>query len=122
MKAKRESFTSISVRVTPQERERLDMLAGKQSLSAYARERLLGDDAQPRKRILRHVQSDHTLLAELLVQLGASRMANNLNQIAKAINMDAVILNPQQQEALLEACQAVMEMRTALMQGLGLRR
>lgn len=122
MKDVRTHFTSISVRMTPQERERVEELAGNQTISAYVRDRLLGDEAEKRKCTPRKIRPDHDILAQLLCQLGASRMASNLNQIAKAINMDAVILSPQQQEIVIEAAHAVIEMRDALMQALGLRR
>ncbi len=97
MQTTRPSFTSISVRVTPQERDMLSELAGKQTLSAYVRQRLLGDGAEPRTKQVRLVSADHTLLTQILAQLGASRMASNLNQIAKAIHMGEVILSSEQE-------------------------
>lgn len=63
------------------------------SVSSYVCSRLFGKDASPRKRGKFPVR-DHKLLAELLGRLGASRIANNLNQVAKRRTLGRCPLRP----------------------------
>ena len=52
-------------------------------------EPVLGDGTAPRK-LRRKPAPDQALLAKVLGMLGQSRLANNLNQIAKAANSTSV--------------------------------
>ena len=63
---------------------------------------------------------DHKLLAELLTKLGASRISNNLNQLARAANSGSLLLMPEIEEDLRQALADIAWMRKILMQGLGL--
>lgn len=73
----------FSIRLTQEERERLEGEAKGKPLGVYIRERLLGDGTAPRK-LRRKPAADQAGLAKVLGMLGQSRLANNLNQIAKA--------------------------------------
>jgi hypothetical protein len=121
MSIERTSFTSISIRVTPQERDQLDQLAGNCTVSAYVRERVLGKEAAPRKTQHRNPIKDQELISRVLSMLGASRIASNLNQLAKAVNLGILTLPPELESLLREACLAVLQMRDMLMQSLGKR-
>jgi hypothetical protein len=108
-----------SLRLSPEERERLDFDAGDMPLAAYIRSRLF-DDPTPRKRRMKRPVKDHKLLAELLTKLGASRISNNLNQLARAANSGSLLLIPEIENDLRQALADIAWMRKILMQGLGL--
>lgn len=114
------SYT-FSMRLTPAEHERLDELAGRLTYSEYARERLFGEHAVKRLSRNRYPVKDHAELSRLLAWLGASRTANNLNQIARAVNCGAVDLPPERQEMLRAACHDIASIKTMLTSALGLR-
>lgn len=56
----------------------------------------------------------------LLPRLGQSRIANNLNQLARAANVGALDLTPELEAELHEACAAVLEVRALLVAAVGL--
>jgi hypothetical protein len=60
-------------------------------------------------------------LGQLLGLLGKSRLANNLNQLAKAANMGSLPVTQETESDLREACAAVFEMRLLLLKALGLK-
>lgn len=64
---------------------------------------------------------DHEALARVLAALGQSRIANNLNQLAKAVNIGVLPMSPNVEEDISEACAAVAAIRRDLMRALGLR-
>ncbi|MEM7504998.1 MAG: hypothetical protein AAF417_23450, partial [Pseudomonadota bacterium] len=65
----------ISVRVNREERKKLERDAAGMSLSAYVRERLLGDDLKPRKTRGKFPVKDQQALAQVLGRLGRSEIA-----------------------------------------------
>ena len=108
----------FSIRLTQEERERLELEAKGKPLSVYIRERLLGDGATPRK-LRRKPSADHALLSKVLGMLGQSRLANNLNQIAKAAHIGVIVLTPALIEQIEDACRDIRIMRDALLAALG---
>lgn len=112
----------FSLRLTPEERARLEAEAGARPLGAYIRSRLFDGSAPPRRAPGRQPVRDHQLLAKVLGELGQSRIANNLNQLAKSANCGSLYLSPEDTASLQEACDAVQAMRRDLMQALGLER
>ncbi|GFE48332.1 hypothetical protein So717_00850 [Roseobacter cerasinus] len=62
---------------------------------------------------------DHEALARALGLLGNLRLANNLNQLAKAANMGALTMSPEVEKELMTTCAAVMAIRMDLMKALG---
>jgi len=109
----------FSLRLTVEERERLDMLRGNTPLGQYIREELLGEDAAPRKRRVRQPVRDQEALGRVLGALGASHLASNLNQLARAVNTGSLPVSPETEESLSEAFEAVVAMRHDLMRALG---
>lgn len=91
-------------------------------LGAYIRFRLFDEPAAHRsaRRANRPVKN-HQALASVLGELGKSRIANNLNQLAKAANSGSLPLTPETEKSLQEACAGVQWLRTTLMQVLGLQ-
>ena len=53
-----------------------------------------------------------------LGELGKSRLSQNLNQLAKAVNMGALPVTPETEAEIQDACRAVKDMRDALMDAL----
>ncbi len=108
----------FSIRLTQEERERLEAEAKGKPLSVYMRERLLGDGTAPRK-LRRKPSADQAGLAKVLGMLGQSRLANNLNQIAKAAHIGVLVVSPALIEELESACRDIRIMRDALLSALG---
>lgn len=111
----------FSLRLSFEERAMLDGMAGNRPLGAFIRSRLFGDKAAPRRRHQRRAGVDHKALAQALALLGQSRIASNLNQLAKAANIGALPVDEDVERDLHEACQAVCVMRHELIAALGLK-
>ena len=110
----------FSLRLTFAERAKLERDAAGMSLGAYIRSRLLDPETvAPRKRGKFPVK-DHQALAQLLGLLGQSRLANNVNQLAKAANTGSLPVTPETEEALLTAVHEVTRMRQLLIEALDL--
>lgn len=110
----------LSVRFTDAEKTRLEGLAGGMPLSQFIRERALGDATEARARV-RQPLKDAEPLGRLLGLLGQSRLANNLNQLAKAANQGSLPLTVEVEAELRQACAEVHEMRLLLLRALGLK-
>lgn len=72
------------------------------------------------RRRRRAPQVDEKLLAEVLACLGASRIANNLNQLAKAANTGSLIVDHDTKADFKRAADDIRMMRLLLMQALGM--
>jgi len=112
----------FSLRLTAQQRRALEARAGSLPLGQYIRGRLFSDDPRP-EPVRRHPRpvKDHKALAEVLARLGASRLASNLNQLARAANVGALPVTPETEAALRQACADIAAMRAALMRALGFK-
>lgn len=110
----------FSLRLSAEERARLERDAAGLSLGSYVRARLFGGDAKPRQRGKFPVK-DHALLAALLGKLGASRMPNNLNQLAKLANVGALPVSPEVEDELRQACAEIAVMKVTLMRALQIK-
>ncbi len=109
----------FSLRLTYEERARLDAERGEKTLAAHIRERLFGDDVAPRKRHGNSPVGDKEALGRLVGALGQSRLSSNLNQLAKAVNTGSLPVTPETEAELIEACRDISEMRDALLAALG---
>lgn len=111
----------LSIRLSDEERAAFERKAGRMPLGAYIKSVVLDDDA-PRYRKRRAMpDADQRLLAEILARLGATRTANNLNQIAKHLNLGTLVIDDQLEADLKSAIVEVAWIRTTLMQALGKR-
>ena len=114
----------FSLRLTPEERRSLEDRAGRQPLGVYIRERLFADEGgkSKRQRAARRpsVQNEQAL-AQVLALLGQSRLASNLNQLARATNSGALPVNPDTESALAAASADVAAIKAMVMQALGIR-
>ncbi|MGB1110614.1 MAG: hypothetical protein ACPG4N_09675 [Gammaproteobacteria bacterium] len=93
--------------------------AGSRPLGAYIRDRLLGE-RKTKRRISRKPKINDQLIASVLSELGASRLASNMNQLAKAANMGTLDVSAETERDLLHACAAIIAMRNMLISALGL--
>lgn len=110
----------FSLRLTVDERAQLEGAAAGMPLGTYIKAKLFEGELTPRRRLQRAPVKDHAALAQVLGMLGHMRLANNLNQLAKAVNMGALPLTPEVEEELSTACAAVVAMKMELMRALGL--
>lgn len=115
------------IRFSDQERTELDQRRGVLSLAAFIRLKLFnedGDISKQRKRMTRKhfsPSAEMTMIATMLGGLGKSRLASNMNQIAKAANIGALPVTPELQNELSTACADIQAMRHALITALGLK-
>lgn len=114
--AKKPYDPPFSLRLSFEERARLEEQAEGMPLGAYIRERLL-DNPPRRKRVS---QIDRDALLRVLGKLGQSRLANNMNQIAKQANLGTLPVTPETEDALLSASDDIAEIRKVLMTALGM--
>ncbi|MDJ0922277.1 MAG: hypothetical protein QNI84_14205 [Henriciella sp.] len=121
---RRKSPPPYSIRFTEEERAILKREAGSLSEAAYIRKKLFEDQPHIFQRLTRKRRApnvDHAALAQVLGQLGQSRLPSNLNQIAKAANIGALPVTPDLEEELREACRAIFAMKAALQSALGMK-
>lgn len=109
----------FSLRLSPEERARLEAAASGAPLGAYIRKQLLGDGVAPRRARKPAPVKDHAALAQALGLLGNLRLANNLNQLARAANIGTLPLTPEVEKELIKACAAVLAIRAEIMRALG---
>lgn len=109
----------FSIRLTEEERRHLQERAGRRPLATYVRDLVLARASKaPRQRVASTIK-DMEALARVLAALGQSRIANNLNQLAKAVNIGVLPVTRDTEEEISSACKAVTAMRRDLMQALG---
>lgn len=116
-KEKKKALSPVTVRYSENERRLLKRFAGDASLSVYIRACTLKNDRRHNSTPIK----DKEALGRVLGLLGQSRIANNLNQIAKAANSGSLLLD---EETILKIEQSylhVCSMRNHLMAALGLR-
>lgn len=117
-KHKRRYTPPFSLRLTVEERKRLDELAGNQPLGSYIRDRLLGEHTEKRRKI-KKPKPDTAMLAMVLSELGQSRLASNINQLAKAANMGTLDITPEIEREIKQAYREIQAMRALLITALG---
>ncbi|QIK41661.1 hypothetical protein [Pontivivens nitratireducens] len=109
----------FSLRLTYEERARLDAERAGMTLAAYIRERLFGVDAAPRKKRGNSPVQDKEALGRMAGALGQSRLSQNMNQLAKAVNSGSLPVTPETEAEIKEACREISEMRAELLAALG---
>jgi len=118
---KRTSNRPLSIRFTDAEKAGLSEKAGGVPLGTFIRSVVLGEDVKGRDRRRQYAVRDGDKLGRLLGLLGQSRLANNLNQIAKAANMGSLPVTVELEADLRAACGEIAEMRQLLLAALGIR-
>lgn len=110
----------FSLRLTFEERAQLEKEAAGMPLGRYIRQKALDGKAPPRRTRGRFPVKDHEALGRVLGLLGGSRLASNLNQLARAVHTGSLPVTPDTEEAIKGACRDVRQMRADLLQALGL--
>lgn len=109
----------LTLRLTPEERERLEELAAGMTLSAYVRACVFAEESKRRKQRPKSTIEDKKAAAEALALLGQSRIASNLNQIAYHANIGALIVGEAEKAHIAEANGHLAAIRSLLMEALG---
>lgn len=112
----------VTMRVTAEERAKLEELAAGMTLSAYIRACVFAEDTKRRKRRSLSSIEDRKAAAEALALLGQSRIASNLNQLAYHANIGALIVGEVEKAKIAEANAHLAAIRSLLMQTLGKNR
>lgn len=113
-----------SFRLTPQQRAFIkeQSQAAKMTESDWIRYLLFSDvkliEAKQKAAVKRVSDRD---LSQVISLLGQSRIPNNLNQIAKGINMGTIIVTPDTERHIDETYRMVLWIRQTLIQQLGLK-
>lgn len=115
----RSSLSPVTLRLTADERARLEELANGMTLSAYIRACVFAKEDRRRKRRSASVVADKKAIAEALALLGQSRIANNLNQLAYHANIGALAMDEADKAELAEAYAHVRTIRSLLLTALG---
>ncbi len=114
----------FSIRLTKDERKSLEQAAAGRPLAAYIRWLIFRKDMSemPKKRTRGETaDKDHKEIAKLLGALGKSRIASNINQLAKAANSGSLPVNEEIISSIKEATSAIQWMRDTLIKALGLK-
>jgi len=117
----RKPLPPFSIRLTKEERQKLDQLAQGTSLAEYIRSRIFDGNAPVHRTKGRFPVKDEQALSQILGMLGQSRIPNNINQLAKAANSGTLPVTPDTEKQLHEACYSVTWIRRQLIQALGLK-
>lgn len=107
----------FSLRLSFEEKAALKKMAAGEPLGAFIKA-VLFDEARGGVRRNKNPARDGQAVGRALGELGKSRLSQNLNQLAKAVNMGALPVTPETEGELQEACRAVKDMRDALMRAL----
>ena len=109
-----------SIRFTFEEKARLDADAAGMSHSNYIKWRLFDPASPPPRTRGKQPIKDHAALAAAMALLGQSRIANNLNQLARLANSGSLSLTPDTEAAIIGAATDVADIRRAFFQALNL--
>lgn len=111
----------FTLRLTAQERIFLEECAGSMPLGTYIRSIVLNEPAprQKQRRRTKRPTKDKQALAQALGLLGAKRIPNNLNQIARALNNGTLIVTEETEEILRDACKHIECIRNTIIKALG---
>jgi len=119
MPDKRKYPAPFSLRLSREERKELKRLAGGRPLGEFIKDALFNKKLRPQLR--KPAIQDQKLLAKILGALGQSRIASNINQLAKAANSGSLPVNEEVLKSLFEAVRAIEWMRKNLIEGMGLK-
>ena len=97
----------FSLRLSADERAELEARAHGEPLGAFIKSHLFGS-RRPKQAASRRIQNIKAM-ARALALLGQSRIASNLNQLAKAANIGSLPVTPEVEADLELACVHVAE-------------
>jgi hypothetical protein len=111
----------FSLRLTFEERTKLERNAGTMPIASYIKSLLFAEDAPKYQTRSKEPVKDHQALAQVLACLGASRLSSNLNQLAHATHIATFYFDDDTKAAIKGACNDVRIIRQLLMTALGLQ-
>lgn len=111
---------SLTLRLSEDERIRLERDAAGLSLSAHVRERLFGEYVQTRRTRGKFPVKDHEALARVLSRLGRSELAMAIGALLLACEEQRLHLDREQESQLRSVNNDIIFMRTHLVKALGL--
>lgn len=114
------SVAPFSLRLTFEERAKLEKAANGVPLGAYIKAVLFEQGLKEVCRRNTRPVKDHEALAQVLGQLGRSRLSSNLNQLARAVNAGVLPVCTETEAEIVVSCAAVQAMRADLLKALGL--
>ncbi len=101
----------FSLRLSEEERARLERDAGDTPLGAYIKSRLFASVSKKKTR---------EELAKILSELGRMNIAENLNHLARAVKTSSLIVSPETEKAIAGCCLDIKWIRYVLIKALGL--
>ena len=104
-KAKTYPFT---IRLTAEQRALLEHKAAGRPLDEYLRSTAINDNEPDKQRRNMYPIKDQTVAHQILVELGRSRMPENLAQLAHAAKLGILELTPEESAILLSACADIL--------------
>lgn len=104
----------LTLRLSPEERVKLEELAQGMTLSAYIRACVFAEETKRRKRRPTTKVEDKKAMAEALALLGQSRIASNLNQLAYHANIGALLVGDVERRHISEANDHLKAIRSLL--------
>ena len=119
---RRNTPSPLTLRLTIDERAKLEELAAGMTLSAYVRACVFAEETKRRKRRPKDVVEDKKAIAEVLALLGQSRIASNLNQLAHHANLGILIVGDAEKAQIAEANAHLQTIRGLLVKALGSNR
>ena len=112
-----EKTSPFAIRLTENERQRLEAMAGSQPLGTYIKSVVLDDGV--RRRAPRRVVADKESLAQILGLLGQSNVGARLDYLVEAIESGTLVLDQETVDAVIAACAEVHAMHGLLLKALG---
>ena len=110
----------FSLRLSQDERTRLEREASGVPLGTYIKAKALGDKPVRMRRTGLPIE-DKKAHAKALALLGRSHLSSNLNQLAHAVNIGVLPVTPETEAELFAALQDIRELRLLLVRALGLK-
>ncbi|MDG2532217.1 hypothetical protein P6144_01030 [Sphingomonas sp. HITSZ_GF] len=110
----------LSLRLSREERDRLERDAAGQALGGYIKARLFADDPAQREHRRLPVRDQRTI-AQALAQLGRSELAASLRDLAAAVRSGSLECDVEVRAALLTGCADIESIRSMLVAALGLK-
>jgi hypothetical protein len=110
----------FSLRLTFEERAKIEAHAGHMPIGAYIKSVLLSEDAPKYRARKKGPISDQVALASVMAKLGESRFASNLNQLARAANIGSFVFDEDSKRLIDDACAHVADIRTLLLEAFGM--
>ncbi|MBX3567508.1 MAG: hypothetical protein KF914_05580 [Rhizobiaceae bacterium] len=117
---RRKRDAPFAIRLSKEERARLEQEAAGAPLGTYIKAKALGLPPLRMRRSGLAVE-DRQALAKALALLGRSRLSSNLNQLARLANVGALPMTPETEAELSGALSDVHDIRRLLMTALGLK-